>query len=64
MNSISYSAPNSAVQELTDEELLAVGGGHPLIIAAGIAAAGVAIYTAGGTIGKSLGKAMYYILND
>jgi lactobin A/cerein 7B family class IIb bacteriocin len=64
MNTIGHISHDFSVQELSEDEVLAVSGGHPLIIAAGIAAAGVGIYTAGATIGKSLGKALYYLLND
>lgn len=64
MNAISYASRDRGVQELSEDEVLAVSGGHPLIVAAGVAAAAAGIWTAGGTIGKPIGKALFHLLND
>jgi len=63
MNYINPVSNNFAMQELTDDEVLSISGGHPLIAAAAIGGAAGALWAAGGAVGKSLGKAMYHLLN-
>lgn len=51
------------VTELSDEEIVFISGGVPLIPAAAAYAAGVAIFSGGVAVGQVLGKTLYYMLH-
>jgi len=53
---------DNEIAELNDNEIDLVSGGHVALIAAAAAyGAGAAIFTAGYTVGSSIGKAIYYM---
>ncbi|MFC5477586.1 class IIb bacteriocin, lactobin A/cerein 7B family [Massilia suwonensis] len=64
MNAINSIPRTLGMQELTDDEVLEVSGGHPLIPVAGVAAAVAGIWTAGATVGKAVGKAVANLTKD